>query len=308
MIKELNLSFYNMQGKSDLGKLVVDRINALGITPDKNLGQHFLVDQEALNTLVNSLVAGAVVIEIGAGVGQLTEALAEKAGRVISIEIDRRYEPILTQIEKHHPNVQIIYNDALLLDFSLLVGESGRRQPSQIVQIIASLPYHITEPFLHKITEFPMHNATLIVGKSLAEAIKVEDEENQAFGQLTLLVHAFFESEVLKMVGKRGFFPVPRTDSAIIRLTPKTENRIKSDRRIFVLRRLFRTARRSPLVKNCLKEGLIEFAQLKGERLTQNQARAIVSQMGIPNEVLSKPFQQLSNDYLRILSRALRQC
>lgn len=287
-----------------LREIVTHRISQLGIRPDENLGQHFLVDQDSIDTLTDSIIPGATVIEIGAGIGQLTEALAKKADRVVSIEIDRRYEPILTQITRAYPNVQIIYDDVLSLELSALATEprgTAKQQP----QIIASLPYHITESFLHKIADFSMHSATLVVSKRLMYAIEAR-EEIPTFGQLTLLAQTFFKIDILRTIKKQQFFPTPRTDSAIIRFTPKTEREIRSGRRDFLLRRLFLTARYSPLTKNSLKEGLIEFAQFGGRTMTQNQARTIISDIDIPDGVLNKPFQQLSNENLKVLSRALR--
>lgn len=332
-----------------LRNLVVERIQQLGIRPNENLGQHFLVDQTSIDLLAQSISPGNTVIEVGSGVGQLTEALAKKATKVISVEIDRRYEPVLAQITRQYPNMEIIFGDALALRFEDFIP---KRKEDTGVQIVASLPFHITEPFLHKIAGLPIESATLAVGERLAYAIQAPNEENAAFGQLTLLAQTFFETDVIAGIEKKEFFPIPRTDSAIIRLIPKEEYEFRSSKRDFLLRRLFVTAKRSPLVKNALKEGLIEFAQVSEvgtlskkehnhrlrravkaglkrmvgdynhfretqpqaskprdteERfLTQNQARAIIEKIGIPDSILDKPFQQLNNSELGILSRALR--
>lgn len=281
-----------------LRKLVIGRIQQLGIRPNENLGQHFLVDQASVDLLAKSVNPGNTVIEIGAGVGQLTEALAQRANKVISVEIDRRYEPVLTQITRQYPNVEVIFGDALALRFGDFI--SRQREDTEL-QIVASLPFHITEPFLHKIAGLPIENATLAVGQRLMYAIQASSEESRNFGQLTLLTQTFFDINVISTIEKKKFYPVPRIDSAIIRLIPKEEHKFRSNRRDFLLRRLFVTAKRSPLVKDALKEGLTE------ERfLTQNQARAIIEKMGIPDGILDKPLQQLNNSELRILSKALR--
>lgn len=281
-----------------LRKLVLGRIQKLGIRPNENLGQHFLVDQASVDLLTQSVNPGNTAIEIGAGVGQLTQALAQRANKVISVEIDRRYEPDLTQITRQYPNVKVIFGDALALRFGDFIP---RRREDTGVQIVASLPFHITEPFLHKIAGLPIENATLVVGQRLMYTIQASSEESRNFGQLTLLTQTFFDTDVISTIEKKKFYPVPRIDSAIVRLTPKKENEFRSNRRDFLLRRLFVTAKRSPLVKNALKEGLTE------ERfLTQNQARAIIEKMGIPDSILDKPLQQLNNSELRILSKALR--
>lgn len=339
----------DMDRQGDLRDLVMRRIQQLGIRPDENLGQHFLVDQASIDLLAQAVNPGNTVIEIGAGLGQLTEALAQKAAKVISVEIDRRYEPVLKQITRQYTNVEIIFDNALALKFENFFP---KREKDTGVQIVASLPFHITEPFMHKIAVLPIESATLAVGERLRYAIQAPDEESRAFGQLTLLAQTFFDIDVIATIDKRKFFPVPRTDSAIIRLTPKEEYEFRSDKRNFLLRRLFVTAKRSPLVKNALKEGLIEFAKVsemgtlskkeynhkqsgsvnadlkrkienynhfresqpkiphyreqKKRFLTQNQARAIIEKMGIPDSILNKPFQQLNNSELGVLSKALR--
>lgn len=332
-----------------LRSLVIERIKSLGICPNEKLGQHFLVDQTSIDLLAQSVSPGNTVIEVGAGVGQLTEALAQRATKIISIEIDRRYEPVLAEITRQYPNVEIIFRDALALRFEDFIP---RRREDTEVQIVASLPFHITEPFLHKIAGLPIESTTLAVGERLAYAIQAPNEGGAAFGQLTLLAQTFFETEIIAKIEKKKFYPVPRTDSAIIRLIPKEEHEFRSSKRDFLLKRLFVTAKRSLLVKNALKEGLIEFAQVsemgtlskrehnqrlrravrvdlkrmvgdynhfgetrpqaskprdaEGKFLTQNQARAIIGRMGILADILDKPFQQLNNNELRILSKALR--
>lgn len=334
---------------NQLFRVVKSRIEKLGIQPNENLGQHFLIDRNAIDLLAQSVNPGNTVIEVGAGIGQLTEVLVEKAGKVISIEIDRRYEPILTDITRRHPNVQVIFGDAITLKLQDLMPQ---KRDGEGVQIVANLPFHITEPFLHKIVGLPVESVTLVVGQRLALAIQAPNEASPNFGQLTLLAQTFFDIDVLSIVEKRKSFPVPRTDSAIIRFTPKEEHEFRSNRRDFIFRRLFLTAKRSPLVKNCLKEGLIEFERVKQmgtlskkehnhrlrsstrvelkrlveeynhskgtaptpqkpteedlKQLTQNQTRSIIDKMDIPESILSKPFEQLNNNELEILSKALR--
>lgn len=327
-------------------ELVTARIEKFGIYPNENLGQHFLVDGPSIDLLTQSVSPGSTVIEIGAGIGQLTEALAQKAGKVVAVEIDRWFEPVLTEVVQQHPNVQVIFGDAIALKLQDLI------QNEEEVQIVTNLPFHITEPFLHKIAGLPVESVTLVIGQRLVDAIQASSEESAAFGQLTLLSQTFFDTDVIATVEKQKSIPVPRTNSAIIRLIPKEEHEFRSSKRDFLLRRLFQTARKKPLVKNVLKEGLIEFAQssrmgtrskkehnqrlrssvktdLKrmvaehnhfGEmqsvppkprgidvgQLTQNQARTIIEAMGIPASILDKPFEQLNNQELKILSRGLR--
>lgn len=348
-----DMTFSTPERGSMVSDKVMSRLKIAGIHPNEALGQHFLMDDNAVDLLAQAVSPSNIVIEIGSGVGQLTDALAERANKVISIEIDRRYEPILDEVIQEHPNVQIIYGDALATRFEDFFPKRKKDMKDQEgVQIIASLPYHITEPFLHKLIGIPLESVTLVVGQRLSRAIQAKSENDPDFGQLTLLAQTFFEIEVLAELEKQKFFPIPRTDSTIIRLIPKEKEEFRSNRRNFLLRRLFTTAKRSPLVKNALKESLIEFSHVsqigtrskrehnkrvrnsakiqlrqavdeynhtgslepKPERhngnsilLTQNQAWTIIGEMGISQETLDKPFEQLNNNELKALSRALRE-
>ena len=98
-----------------VGEVVEARLETLGIRPNESLGQHFLVDDAAVEILANSVSPGNKVIEIGAGIGQLTEALSKKAEKVVAIEIDRRYEPVLSELTNEYPNLKVVYGDVLAL-------------------------------------------------------------------------------------------------------------------------------------------------------------------------------------------------
>lgn len=282
--------------------LVSNRLAQLKIRPDEDLGQHFLVSQTSVDLLAGVVNSDNVVIEVGPGLGQLTERLAEKASKVIAIEIDGRYKPVLSRIINEHPNIEVIYEDAIALNWRSLIKKY--KSSTRRTQIVTSLPYHITEPFLHKISALPILDATLVVGNRLGRAIQAIDEDDPDFGQRTLLVQTFFDVEFLATVKKQDFLPPPRTDSVIIRLIPKKEDCFKENKRDFVLRRLFITSSHSPLVKNCIKEALIEFNS--PGILTQNQARENIASLGIQEITLNKSFEQLNNEELRFLSSSLR--
>ena len=331
----------------DYKEKVVQRLNRLGISPNENLGQHFLIDGSIINLLSNSVQQGNTVIEVGAGVGQLTEALAERTSRVIAVEIDRRYEPVLAELTTKYPLLSVIYRDVLTLDFTKL-GVSSRN--GEGVQIIASLPYHITEPFLKKIISFPMESATMVLGKRYADSLRAQNEDSTGFGHLTLLSQTFFDTDILAIVGKESFLPPPRTDSCVVGFIPRDEREIRSNRRDFLLARLFRFSKSNTTVRSGLKEGLDEFeiakqtgVSSKRERHKKSRAeiksdlkriindynrsgdskgfvgdigrsrdyagpsKANLEVLGIPSPILDKPFSVLNNQELKILSRALRQ-
>lgn len=330
----------------DYRGIVTQRLNQLEIAPNENLGQHFLIDGSVINILASSAQKGDTVVEVGAGVGQLTEALAETGARVISVEIDRRYEPVLSELTTKHPLLNVIYGDVLALDFSKL-GIQGRN--GEGVQVIASLPYHITEPFLKKISAFPMEGATMVLGKRYADLLRARDEAFPGFGRLTLLSQTFFDTDILATVGKEGFLPPPRTDSCVVKFMPRDTREIRASKRDFVLAQLFRSVKSNTTVRSGLKEALDEFqtakhagvlskrdshkksrAEMKAElkRVVDDYGRSKgpdesrgastrdgnpgglskskLEALGIPSSILDKPFSVLDNADLRILSAALR--
>lgn len=324
---------------------VFQRLEHLGIRPNESLGQHFLIDDTAIDLLASSVSSLDTVIEIGSGVGQLTEALAQRAKRVISVEIDKRYQPVLQDLLEVYKNLDVIYANALDVDFSRVISSGTKAED---VQIVASLPYHITEPFLHKLISFPFHTATLVVGDRLKRTVQAANERDPDFSKLTLLAQTFFHTDVVAKLGKKQFYPVPRTDSAIVRFIPKDPEEIQSNRHDFIVKRFFLTARKNPLVKNCLREALIEFSAINNRGtlskrehhqrtrsatksylrtvansytdgdfvdssirtpdvlLTQNQARKIIDGFSLPESLLNTPFEQLNNTQLQDLSRAIR--
>lgn len=235
------------------------RLSEVGASPNKKIGQHSLVNQEAIDLLAQTVNPGSSVIEVGCGIGHVTEILAQIAAKVYGIEIDRRYRPLLDKLTDRFGNLSVTYGDALTVNFERLWGED--RQEDR--QIVASLPYHITEPFMQKIAPLRLASTTLVVGRRYADSIAASVNSGY-FGRLSILTSTFFDVEALATIGKDCFFPVPRTGSAMITLTPKEEYEFRSNRCDFLLSRLFATVRRSPLVKNALKEGLIEFAQISG--------------------------------------------
>lgn len=334
-----------VQDGCTLRSTIFESLETLGISPNENLGQHFLIDKAAIDLLVHSVSPGNAVLEIGAGLGQLTEALAKNADKVVAVEIDRRYEPVLNDLSSRYPNLHVVYGDALVLRLHDFIANKDGNNGAQI---IASIPYHITEPFMHRIAGLDIESATMVVGRKLTESIQAPTEDSLGFGKLTLLAQSFFDTDVLMELGRDSFFPPPRAESSIIQLAPKEG---ASGMRDFLLRKLFSTSRQSPLVRNCLKEGLTEFAEwqnlgmrskrernkitrrstkfdlkqaakeynafgkmdtVSGDvnekaRLLRIGERVIVDGFGIPIDILGKPFDRLNNSELRILSIALRR-
>ena len=330
--------------KVDLEDVVFGRLTRLGVFPNENLGQHFLIDQTAIDLLAHSVTPGNNVLEIGAGIGQLTEALATNSVRVTAVEIDRRFEPVLADLSARYPNVNIVYGDVLTLGLDRLT----RHSDGNGTQIIASIPYHITEPLMRRLVNLDIESATMVVGRKFSESIQATSEQSLGFGKLTLLAQSFYDIEVLIQLGRDSFFPSPSTESAVIRFTPREGD---VNIRDFLLRKLFVTSRQNPLVKNCLKEGLTEFienqksksrSKKRRSRVTRRSTKldlryaaveyntsgrveavskdingkahmvragekAIIEGLGLPSDILDRTFDRLSKSELRVLSEVLRR-
>lgn len=327
-------------------QVVLQRLKKLGIKPHENIGQHFLINDAGIKNFVQTVTPGNTVIEVGVGVGQLTEGIALRASRVIGIEIDQRFAPVLEGIVKEYPNIEMVYADVLKVKFENYIPKAKNKEDSR-VQIVANIPYHISEPFLHKICNLPLESITLIVGDNLANLMLGNKQNSSGAGQISLLSQTFFNIELLRWLEKEDFFPPPRTRSAVVKLVPKKEYEFRENQRDFLLRKLFLSASKSPLIKNVLKEGIIEFKRIsnigtnykkgfnrqhrrgvrqelkkflknqeyrkdavsKEERLmvTQNEARRSIEKINIPEGILNKPFQQLDNTEIDVLSVTLRK-
>lgn len=311
----------------------------------EKLGQHFLIDQKAIRTLTESVLPGARVIEVGSGIGHVTKALIPKAGEVTGIEIDKRFQDILNEVQKKNPHIKFIIKDALQVDFKSLIT------PGEETQIIANLPFHITEPFLQKLIDLPISNALLLVGDNIAREIR-ETEKSLSFGKMSLLAQTFFEVRTVSEIPKSAFYPQPRTDTAIIELSPKNKNAINKNPADYIFASLFRKSGKFGLVANDMKQALIETKEnlnngvlskkeshkrtrinirqelrsfredynynnkisssrgndSKNDDITNSQSHAmgIIKRMNIEKSILEKPFFRLDNQEIRQLAQSVR--
>jgi 16S rRNA (adenine1518-N6/adenine1519-N6)-dimethyltransferase len=253
-----------------------------------------MVNDDILRLTAQQVPAGSVIVEIGAGLGQLTKKLAPLAQRVLAIEIDDRFKNQLDDIQKSFSNVEIVIGNALKIDFNLY---------SQ-AWVVGNIPFHITEPLINKMAKSNLKGMVFLVGKSFAEEAMAVSQDMDKFGKLSMLVAAFFKPTLIATVGKENFEPKPRTESAILKLIPLQPIDYQRDKKLFLMRQLFLTAGKSPLVKNALRESLIRFGTLP---MTKNEAKNIVMTYEIPETILIKPFEQLNNKEYRILYEALKK-
>ncbi|MGP6145646.1 16S rRNA (adenine(1518)-N(6)/adenine(1519)-N(6))-dimethyltransferase RsmA [Jeotgalibaca sp. A122] len=201
-------------------------IKKYGLTMKKSLGQNFLIEP---NILTKMLAAGeidkdTVVIEIGPGIGALTERLAQSAKQVIAFEVDRRLEPILKTELAPYDNVEIIFQD--ILEANLPELFASRFEPTDRIVVAANLPYYITTPIIMNFIEanLPVDAYVMMMQKEVAQRMTASPNSKN-YGSLTIAIDYYTEAEISFIVPKTVFVPQPNVDSAVLRLkrreTPK---------------------------------------------------------------------------------------
>lgn len=321
-----------MTGKSS--QSFIELMKQYRIQPNGVLGQHILLDEWVLEKIGGYVHRGSCVLEIGSGPGNLTIMLAKKAKKVIAIEIDhRKFAPVLEDLAKKVGNIELRYVDVLTLDLQKIVDGNNKEW-----QIVANLPYHISEPFMRMIVGLPLENAVLMVGEKLARSLQQENLDSHEFTKTSLLASAFFDTQIALKVHKSSFYPVPRTDSAVVILTPLTKEEYVNNPRLLIIRQLFLTERKNSTVAKVVKEVVetlipkyskVPPKELKsrnerrkrmgvtgdgggdreevGKQEQTTRLQFKVEELGIPPKILSTPFSRLSSEETRVLAKALQK-
>ncbi|KFZ39467.1 MULTISPECIES: 16S rRNA (adenine(1518)-N(6)/adenine(1519)-N(6))-dimethyltransferase RsmA [Thermoactinomyces] len=194
----------------------------------KSLGQNFLTDSHVLDKIIHaaSLTKKSGVIEIGPGIGALTERLAQAAGKVVAIEIDQRLIPILEDLFQNDDNVEIINADALTVDLKTVVAEHFRDTGS--LHVVANLPYYVTSPILVRLLEerLPLTNIVIMIQKEVADRLKAAPGTKD-YSSLSVLVQYYAEVEEVGRVPSHVFVPRPQVDSKVVCLTLRKEPKVR---------------------------------------------------------------------------------
>lgn len=194
----------------------------------KKFGQNFLIDPHVLDKIIRSadITEEDCVIEIGPGIGCVTQALLENAGKVISIEIDDQLIPILTEQFGNEPNFKLIHKDVLKVDLKKLIEEES---PHKKVKVVANLPYYITTPIIMTLleNELPIESITVMVQKEVADRLASKPGTKQ-YGAITVSVNYFCDSYLVANVPRNCFMPRPNVDSAVIQLRLHDEPPVKA--------------------------------------------------------------------------------
>ena len=219
----------------------------------KSLGQNFLIDSNILNRIVDGAGVDKTVgvIEIGPGIGSLTEALAKKAKKVISFEIDGRLLPILAETLADYNNVEIINNDILKVDVDNIIAE--KMSDCNKIMVVANLPYYITTPILTHLIE----NTEKIDGYVVMMQREVANRLNAKVGtkdynSLTILLNYYTDVEYLFTVPKKVFVPAPNVESAVVKIMTKEKKEFEVDQKFFKFVRSCFVQRRKTLLNNLI--------------------------------------------------------
>ena len=195
-----------------------------GFTFKKSFGQNFLTDTNILQKIVDraEIDKNVNVIEIGPGIGALTEFLAENAAEVMAFEIDERLVPILEDTLRDHDNVKVINEDVLKADLQTRVKEF--ENPNLPIKVVANLPYYITTPILMHLIEskIPFEEFVVMMQKEVADRISAEPN-TKAYGSLSIAVQYYMTAKVAFVVPRTVFVPAPNVDSAILKMTRRKQ-------------------------------------------------------------------------------------
>ncbi|QUI25558.1 16S rRNA (adenine(1518)-N(6)/adenine(1519)-N(6))-dimethyltransferase RsmA [Vallitalea pronyensis] len=269
-------------------------ISTYGFAFQKKFGQNFLVDRHVLNKIIEAshITKDDVVIEIGPGIGSLTQELAEHAKQVIAIEIDQQLIPILEDTLSAYDNITILNEDVLKVDLVKLAKETNNGKP---IKVVANLPYYITTPIIMGLFEshVPVESITVMVQKEVADRMKA-DPGTKDFGALSLAVQYYSKPYIVANVPPNCFMPRPKIGSAVIRLTGHTSKPVdvKDEKLMFRLIRASFGQRRKTLI-NSLYNHLKDMYDK--ERLKE-AIESIGLQINIRGEALSlEAFAALAN-------------
>ncbi len=260
----------------------------------KKFGQNFLINTGILEEIIEAaeITKDDFVLEIGPGIGTMTQYLCESAREVVAVEIDKNLIPILQDTLSAYDNVEVINDDILKVDINKLAEERNAGKP---IKVVANLPYYITTPIIMGLFEshVPIDSITIMVQKEVADRMQ-EGPGSKEYGALSLAVQYYAHPEIVVNVPPSCFMPQPKVGSAVIRLT-RHENPpvdVENEKLMFQLIRASFNQRRKTLAN-----GLNNFS---GLNLNKEVIQQCIEELGVPvtirGEALSlEQFAQLSN-------------
>ena len=283
-----------MREKLGNPKNTIEVIQKYQFAFQKKFGQNFLIDPHVLDKIIGAagVTKEDMVLEIGPGIGTMTQYLAEAAGKVVAVEIDNNLIPILKETLADYDNITIINEDILKVDIKKLAEEYNGGRP---IKVVANLPYYITTPIIMGLFEsnVPIDNITVMVQKEVADRMQV-GPGSKDYGALSLAVQYYAEPYIVANVPPNCFIPRPNVGSAVIRLTRHKEMpvQVTDPKLMFRLIRASFNQRRKTLQNGLNNAPDISFAK--------EQIIAAIESLGVPatirGEALDlKQFAQLAN-------------
>jgi len=287
-----------MQNKLGNPQKTIEIIQKYEFAFQKKFGQNFLIDTHVLEKIIAAagVTEDDCVLEIGPGIGTMTQYLAEHARHVIAVEIDTNLIPILEETLKDYGNITVINNDILKVDINKLTEDYNDGRP---IKVVANLPYYITTPIIMGLFEggVPIDNITVMVQKEVAERMQV-GPGSKDYGALSLAVQYYADAYIVANVPPNCFIPRPGVGSAVIRLTRHKEPPVEVDdpKLMFKLIRASFNQRRKTL-----QNGLNNSPELPFDK---EEIGAAIESLGVTPQIRGealtlKQFADLSNYFTR---------
>lgn len=270
-------------------------INKYSFAFQKKFGQNFLIDSNILENIVRAaeITKDDFVLEIGPGIGTMTQYLCEAARQVVAVEIDKMLIPILQDTLSEYDNVEVINQDVLKVDIKSLAEEKNGGKP---IKVVANLPYYITTPIIMGLFEsgVPIESITIMVQKEVADRMQT-GPGSKDYGALSLAVQYYAEAKVMLTVSSQCFMPKPNVDSAVIKLTRHKEPTVdvKNEKLMFqIIRASFNQRRKT------LANGIKNSPELNFSREQVTEALGMIGKTeNIRGEALTlEEFAELTNE------------
>lgn len=261
---------------SDLENKTKYIMKKYGITANKNLGQNFLINEDVVNNILNSseISKQDLVIEIGPGLGTLTEKLLEKAGKVIAIELDERMIKILNDRFSLYDNFELINEDVLKVNLGEIIKKEKENNNFLNAKIVANLPYYITTPIIMKLLEeeLDIKSITVMIQKEVAERL-IAVPGDKFSGAITYCVYYYADSEKIMVVDNNSFIPEPEVQSEVIKLNIRSAPalELKDKDLFFKVVKVSFMQRRKTLMNSLVNGGVLK---------SKDEARKMFGELG----------------------------
>lgn len=303
----------------------------LPFKPIEKLGQNFLINQEIAKKIVDSTIVDADVVEIGAGPANLTVGIAQKAKRVIGLEIYPGYKDIQEENLANYKNVEIITGDALRFDFKRWVEE----YPENDHQIMGNIPFHISEPLLIKCAQLgnKINRISLLVGENLRDTIDASRNPNSENYSKLSFIASIYDVEELSKIDKNDFWPAPPVNGGFVVLSPRESDFRGKDVSLEIRRKIIQNpelaigklikneARRVTSSKSMSSDAANKYDRRQTKReidallregsfglnkKDDKQESRLLQRINLSSEVMGTPFNRLNNHQVRELAIALK--